>query len=50
MWQASSEEEVRVDVGVLDQRIDEETKHLKGLFPRWADVIAYTSFLSTYFF
>uniref|UniRef100_A0A1J3FIN3 Endoplasmic reticulum metallopeptidase 1 n=1 Tax=Noccaea caerulescens TaxID=107243 RepID=A0A1J3FIN3_NOCCA len=48
--EASSEEEVRVDVAVLDQRIDEETKHLKSLFPGWSDVISYTSFLSTYFF
>ncbi|KFK41146.1 hypothetical protein AALP_AA2G091500 [Arabis alpina] len=48
--EASSEEEVRVDVAVFDQRIDEETKHLKGIFPIWADVIAYTSFFSTYFF
>ncbi|ANM59636.1 Zn-dependent exopeptidases superfamily protein [Arabidopsis thaliana] len=48
--EASSEEEVRVDVAVLDQRLDEETIHLKGLFPKWSDVIAYTSFLSTYLF
>ncbi|XP_019101596.1 PREDICTED: endoplasmic reticulum metallopeptidase 1-like isoform X1 [Camelina sativa] len=48
--EASSEDEVRVDVAVLDQRLDEETIHLKGLFPKWSDVIAYTSFLSTYFF
>ncbi|KAL1216448.1 hypothetical protein V5N11_026378 [Cardamine amara subsp. amara] len=47
---ASSEEEVRVDVAVLDQRLDEETIRFKGLFPKWSDVIAYTSFLSTYFF
>ncbi|CAF2187120.1 endoplasmic reticulum metallopeptidase 1 [Brassica rapa] len=48
--EANSEEEVRVDVAVLDQRLDEETRHLKSLFPGWSDVIAYTSFLSTYFF
>ncbi|CAN8238621.1 unnamed protein product [Cochlearia groenlandica] len=48
--EASSEEEVRVEIAVLDQRIDEETKHLKSLFPVWSDVIAYSSFLSTYFF
>ncbi|ESQ28568.1 hypothetical protein EUTSA_v10018109mg [Eutrema salsugineum] len=48
--EASSEKEIRVDVAVLDQRLDEETLHLKRLFPGWSDVIAYTSFLSTYFF
>ncbi|KAH0875113.1 hypothetical protein HID58_072475 [Brassica napus] len=48
--EANSEEEVRVDVAVLDQRLDEETRNLKSLFPGWSDVIAYTSFLSTYFF
>ncbi|KAJ4884161.1 Zn-dependent exopeptidases superfamily protein [Raphanus sativus] len=48
--EANSEEEVRVDLAVLDQRLDEETRHLRSLFPGWSDVIAYTSFLSTYFF
>ncbi|CAH2065845.1 unnamed protein product [Thlaspi arvense] len=48
--EASSEKEIRVDVAVLEQVLDEETRHLKSLFPSWSDVIAYTSFLSTYFF
>ncbi|KAJ0256174.1 Zn-dependent exopeptidases superfamily protein [Hirschfeldia incana] len=48
--EANSEAEVRVDLAVLDQSLDEETRHLKSLFPGWSDVIAYTSFLSTYFF
>ncbi|KAL0700938.1 hypothetical protein Bca4012_057060 [Brassica carinata] len=48
--EANSEAEVRVDLAVLDQRLDEETRHLKSLFPAWSDVIAYTSFLSNYFF
>lgn len=48
--EANKEEELRVDLAVLDQRVDEETRHLKSLFPGWSDVIAYTSFLSTYFF
>ena len=48
--QANSKEELRVDLAVLDQRVDEETRHLKSLFPGWSDVIAYSSFLSTYSF
>ncbi|KAJ0256056.1 Zn-dependent exopeptidases superfamily protein [Hirschfeldia incana] len=48
--EANSEEELRVDLAVLDQRLDEETRRLKSLFPGWSDVIAYSSFLSTYTF
>ncbi|KAL0701083.1 hypothetical protein Bca4012_057205 [Brassica carinata] len=48
--EANSEEELRVDLAVLDQRLDEETRRLKSLFPGWSDVIAYSSFLSTYSF
>ncbi|WZZ68191.1 hypothetical protein YC2023_079561 [Brassica napus] len=48
--EANKEEELRVDLAVLDQRVDEETRHLKSLFPGWSDVIAYSSFLSTYSF
>ncbi|PPD80044.1 hypothetical protein GOBAR_DD23022 [Gossypium barbadense] len=43
-------EDIRVDVAVLDQNLVEEAKKLKSVFPGWADVTAYSSFLSTYVF
>lgn len=48
--QASSSDELRVEVAVLDQYLVEEAKKLKRLFPDWVDVTAYSSFLSTYTF
>lgn len=48
--QASSSEGLRVQVSVLDQVLTDEAKKLKSLFPDWADVTAYSSFISTYTF
>lgn len=41
---------LRVEVGVVEQYLMESTKKLKDLFPKWVDVVAYSSFLSTYTF
>ncbi|KAH7515503.1 hypothetical protein FEM48_Zijuj10G0033500 [Ziziphus jujuba var. spinosa] len=46
----NSDEELRVDVAVVDQYLVDEAKKLTGLLPEWADVIAYSSFLSSYVF
>ncbi|KAL4192488.1 hypothetical protein AMTRI_Chr06g194510 [Amborella trichopoda] len=46
--EANSSEALRVDLGVLDQYLVEKTRKLKGHFPAWMDVIAYSSFLSSY--
>ncbi|KAK9046668.1 hypothetical protein V6N11_052551 [Hibiscus sabdariffa] len=48
--EASNSGDIRVDLAVLDQVLVDEAKKLKGLFPPWADVTAYSSFLSTYVF
>lgn len=48
--QVNSDEELRVDVAVVDQYLVDEAKKLTGLLPEWADVIAYSSFLSSYVF
>ncbi|XP_044490558.1 endoplasmic reticulum metallopeptidase 1 [Mangifera indica] len=48
--EASSSEGLRVQVSVLDQVLTDEAKKLKSLFPDWADVTAYSSFISTYIF
>ncbi|KAF5746446.1 endoplasmic reticulum metallopeptidase 1 isoform X1 [Tripterygium wilfordii] len=48
--EASSSEDLRVEVAVLDQVLVDEVKKLKGLFPNWVDVIAYSSFMSSYIF
>jgi hypothetical protein len=48
--QASSSEDLRVEVAVLDQNLVGAAKKLKSLFPDWVDVIAYSSFMSTYIF
>lgn len=48
--QASGSEDIRVDVAVLDQYMVDAAKKLKGLFPDWVDVIAYSSFMSSYTF
>ncbi|CAN1152416.1 Endoplasmic reticulum metallopeptidase 1 [Linum perenne] len=44
------EEKLRVDMGVIDQAMVKETEKLKGLFPDWVDVTAYTGFVSSYVF
>ncbi|KAB1225806.1 Endoplasmic reticulum metallopeptidase 1 [Morella rubra] len=48
--EASSSEDLRVEVAVLDQKLSDAAKKLKSLFPDWMDVIAYSSFLSSYIF
>ncbi|KAM0984370.1 hypothetical protein ACFX14_011931 [Malus domestica] len=48
--EASGFEDLRVDVAVIDQYMVDETKKLRGLFPEWVDVVAYSSFLSSYIF
>ncbi|KAK4283475.1 hypothetical protein QN277_000422 [Acacia crassicarpa] len=46
--EANNSQALRVDLAVLDQKLVEPAKKLKGLFPDWVDVVAYSSFLSTY--
>ncbi|XP_048428033.1 endoplasmic reticulum metallopeptidase 1-like isoform X1 [Pyrus x bretschneideri] len=48
--EATGSEDLRVDVAVIDQYMVDETKKLRGLFPEWVDVVAYSSFLSSYIF
>ncbi|XP_019150351.1 PREDICTED: endoplasmic reticulum metallopeptidase 1 isoform X1 [Ipomoea nil] len=48
--EASSSGNIRVEVGVIEQHLTEQQLKLKGLFPNWMDVTAYTSFRSTYVF
>jgi len=48
--EASSSEALKIDVAVLDQRLDKRAIKLKQCFPPWVDVIAYSSFLSSYVF
>lgn len=48
--EASSSEALRVEVAVLDQYLVAEAQKLKSLFPNWVDVIAYSSFMSTFIF
>ncbi|KAG2706640.1 hypothetical protein I3760_05G113100 [Carya illinoinensis] len=48
--EASSSEDLRVEVAVLDQKLVGGAKKLKSLFPDWVDVTAYSSFMSSYVF
>ena len=48
--QANSSEALGVEVAVVDQYLMESAKKLKGLFPEWADITAYSSFMSSYKF
>ncbi|KAL6543559.1 hypothetical protein OROGR_010056 [Orobanche gracilis] len=48
--EADSSESLRVDVAVVDLYLTEPTKKLKGLFPIWMDITAYTSFMSSFIF
>ena len=50
LLQASTHEGLRVEVAVLDQHVVGTAKKLKGLFPDWVDVVAYSSFMSSYIF
>ena len=47
--QASTSEALRVDLAVLDQYLLEEPKKLQGSFPSWVDVLASSTFLSSYY-
>ncbi|XP_076916591.1 uncharacterized protein LOC143576376 isoform X1 [Bidens hawaiensis] len=42
--------DVRIDVGVVEQYLMDSMKTLRGRFPEWVDIIAFSSFLSTYIF
>ncbi|KAI5679363.1 hypothetical protein M9H77_10313 [Catharanthus roseus] len=46
--EARSSEPLRVEVAVVDQHLTESVVKLKGLFPNWMDVTAFSSFVSTY--
>ncbi|KAK7319050.1 hypothetical protein RJT34_03760 [Clitoria ternatea] len=46
--EANSSEALRVDLSVLDQKLVGPAKRLKSLFPNWVDVVAYSSFMSSY--
>lgn len=48
--EANSSEPLRVEVAALDQHLMEAAKELKHRFPDWTDVVAYTSFMSSYTF
>ncbi|KAJ0972661.1 hypothetical protein J5N97_020620 [Dioscorea zingiberensis] len=48
--EANSSEALRVDLAVLDQHLVDDAKKLKNLFPRWVDVTAFSSFLTSYYF
>ncbi|XP_020090574.1 endoplasmic reticulum metallopeptidase 1-like [Ananas comosus] len=48
--EANSSEPLRVDLAVLDQYLVDNTKKLKSLFPSWADVTAFSTFFSSYYF
>ncbi|CAO2829716.1 unnamed protein product [Amaranthus hypochondriacus] len=48
--EANSTEPLKVEVAVLDQYMVQEAKELKLRFPDWVDVVAYTSFMSSYSF
>lgn len=48
--EAGSSESLRVEVAVLDQYLTESATKLKGLFPNWIDVTAFSSFMSSYVF
>lgn len=50
MLQANSSEPLRVEVVALDQHLTDSAKELKHRFPEWADIVAYTSFMSSYTF
>ncbi|CAL0306366.1 unnamed protein product [Lupinus luteus] len=46
--EANNSEALRVDLAVLEQKLVGPANRLKGLFPDWVDVTAYSSFMSSY--
>ncbi|XP_015572239.3 endoplasmic reticulum metallopeptidase 1 [Ricinus communis] len=48
--EANSSNDLRVELAVIDQVLSDGAKNLKGLFPDWVDVTAYSSFMSSYIF
>ncbi|XP_021744889.1 endoplasmic reticulum metallopeptidase 1-like isoform X1 [Chenopodium quinoa] len=46
--EANSSEPLRVEVAALDQHLLESAKDMKHRFPEWIDIVAYTSFMSSY--
>ncbi|KAM7251325.1 hypothetical protein ACFE04_023208 [Oxalis oulophora] len=48
--ESDGSESLRVDLAVVDQKMTKDANKLKGLFPNWADLTAYSCFLSTYIF
>lgn len=48
--EANNSDPLRIDVAVLDQYLLDSTKRLKNVFPDWADVVSFSSFLSSYYF
>lgn len=48
--EANSSADLVIEVGVVDQYLIYEAAKLKGLFPDWVDVVAYSSYLSSYIF
>lgn len=46
--ETNSPGDIRIEVGVVEQYLMESMKNLKGRFPNWVDIIAFSSFLSTY--
>ncbi|KAL3501024.1 hypothetical protein ACH5RR_035473 [Cinchona calisaya] len=47
--EARNSEPLRVEVAIVDQHLTEPANKLKGLFPNWMDVTAFSSFMSSYF-
>ncbi|XP_057751017.1 uncharacterized protein LOC130969357 [Arachis stenosperma] len=48
--EANSSEPLRVNLAVLDQKLVDPAKRLKGLLPDWVDAVTYSSFMSSYTF
>ncbi|KAJ0896006.1 putative peptidase M28 [Helianthus annuus] len=48
--ETNSSGDIRIEVGVVEQYLMESMKVLKSRFPEWVDIIALSSFLSTYIF
>ncbi|XP_071690909.1 uncharacterized protein [Rutidosis leptorrhynchoides] len=48
--ETNSPGDIRIEVGVVEQYLMESMKNLKSRFPNWVDIIAFSSFLSTYTF
>ncbi|KAK1403197.1 Endoplasmic reticulum metallopeptidase 1 [Heracleum sosnowskyi] len=48
--EANSSAHLVIEVGVVDQYLVDQAAKIKGLFPDWVDVIAFSSYLSNYVF